>query len=91
MSSFTLHVFFSYSIKKNLSFCEVESYNQVSLGAHLFACLSLNLVFPSEISLWVFILSQHYSDSKPDFYGGIINRQSVLIQKKTSTGFDTEN
>lgn len=89
MANFTLYVFFGYCIKRNLSFCEAEFYNQV--GAHLFACLSLNLVFLSEISLCAFILSQHYSDFKPDFYGGIINRQSMLIQKKTSTGFDTEN
>lgn len=61
------------------------------LGAHLFVYLSLNSVFPSEISFSAFILSQYYSVFKPEFYGGIINRQSTLIQKKTSTGFDTEN
>lgn len=58
---------------------------------YVFACLSLNSVFPSEISSCAFILSQHYSVFKSDFYGGIINRQSTLILKKTSTGFDTEN
>ena len=63
----------------------------MSLGPHLFACWSLNSVFPSEISFDALIVSQHCSVFKLDFYGGIINRQSTLIQKKTSTGFDTEN
>lgn len=61
------------------------------LEAHLFACLSLKSIFPSEASFCAFIMSQHCSVFKPDFYGGIINRQSMLIQKKTSTAFDTEN
>lgn len=58
---------------------------------YLFARLSLNCAFPLEISFCAFILSQHYPVFKPDFYGGIINRQHTLIQKKTSTGSDTEN